>query len=70
MALSEQTVENLSKVLMDDVAEYIQQSDEWFDFMMPQITEAITQKLGEGHEDLLSELAAKIFYELYLTSTR
>lgn len=68
MALSDQTIENLSEVLCDDVAEAIQQSDEWIDFMMQQVRIAVTQKLGEVHENLLDELSVKIFYQLYLTS--
>ena len=68
MPLSNQTIDNLAEVLCDDVAEAIQESDEWLEFMMQQTREAITQKLGEVHGNLLDELSMKIFGELYLTS--
>ena len=66
MALSNQTIHNLSVALTPEVIKYIYDDERWMDFMMEMIPEAVAHTIKSEDMDLVSELAACIFDNIHL----
>ena len=67
MALSNQTIRNLSVALTPEVIKYIYDDERWADFMMEMIPEAVAYTIKSEDTDLVSELAVCIFDNIHLT---
>lgn len=66
MALSQNTILNLSEALSQEVANYITDQPEFFDLMVELIPEAIAAKLGDVDATVAAELAMCISERLVL----
>jgi len=66
MALSQNTIINLSEALSQEVANYITDQPEFFDLMVELIPEAIAAKLGDVDATVAAELAMCISERLVL----
>lgn len=66
MALSTCTIIKLSDALVDDVATYITEHEQFFELMMELIPEAISVKLGNIDMKVASELSMCISERLRL----
>ena len=66
MALSNQTIHNLSVALTPEVIKYIYGDERWIDFMMEMIPEAVAHTIKSEDMDLVSELAICIFEDIHL----
>jgi hypothetical protein len=66
MALSNQTIHNLSVALTPEVIKYIYGDERWIDFMMEMIPEAVAHTIKSEDMDLVSELALCIFEDIHL----
>jgi len=67
MTLSSQTFHNLADALVSEVEDYIQNNQQYSDFMYDMITEAIQSKLGEIDSHVLGELTMLLIDRVYLT---
>ena len=67
MTLSSQTFHNLADALVSEVEDYIQNNQQYSDFMYDMITEAIQSKLGEIDSHVLGELTILLIDRVYLT---
>lgn len=70
MALSNQTYQNLAKALTDEVAEYIFESNDYVNFMLKIIPEAIENKLGKVDLDVLTELSFCIMDRIHIQKAK
>jgi hypothetical protein len=66
MALSNQTIRNLSVALTPEVIKYIYEDERWADFMMEMIPEAVSHTIKSEDIDLVSELAVCILDNIHL----
>jgi hypothetical protein len=66
MALSNNTIIQLSNALSKDVADYIMDQPEFFDLMVQLIPEAINAKLGNVDDMVAAELSMCISERLVL----
>jgi len=66
MALSQNTIINLSEALSQEVANYITDQPEFFDLMVELIPEAIAAKLGDVDATVAAELSMCISERLVL----
>jgi hypothetical protein len=66
MALSQNTIINLSEALSQEVANYITDQPEFFDLMVELIPQAIHAKLGAVDDMVAAELAMCISERLAL----
>jgi hypothetical protein len=66
MALSQNTILNLSEALSQEVANYITDQPEFFDLMVELIPQAISAKLGDVDATVAAELAMCISERLVL----
>ena len=57
MALSNNTIQNLSDALTPEVVDYIFNDERWIDFLHEIIPDAIEEKLGDVDNDLKFDLA-------------
>lgn len=67
MALSNQTVHNLSVALTPEVINQIYSDERWVDFMCEIVPEIVAEKLGSEDMELVSELAVCISDNILLT---
>ena len=56
MALSNKSMNNIAKAIVQEVVEDLFESDEWTDFLMTNIGGIIVDKLGQVDDDVLGEL--------------
>jgi len=70
MALSNQTYQNLAKALADEVVEYIFESNDYVNFMLEIIPEAIENKLGKVDLDVLKELSFCIMDRIHIQKAK
>lgn len=61
MALSDETIERLAEALSPEAVEYIQQSDEYLQFMTEQLTKFLKERMGEMDNDVAVEIIGIIF---------
>lgn len=61
MALSDKTIERLAEALAPEAVEYIQQSDEYLQFMTEQLTKFLKERMGEMDNDVAVEIIGIIF---------
>lgn len=66
MALSQNTIINLSEALSQEVANYITDQPEFFDLMVELIPQAIAAKLGDVDMQVAAELSMCISERLVL----
>jgi len=66
MALSNQTIRNLSVALTPEVIKYIYDDERWIDFMMEMIPKAVAHTIKSEDMDLVSELAVCILDNIHL----
>lgn len=66
MALSQNTIINLSDALSQEVANYITDQPEFFDLMVELIPQAIAAKLGDVDMNVAAELSMCISERLVL----
>lgn len=61
MALSDKTIERLAEALAPEAVEYIQQSDEYLQFMTEQLTKFLKERMGEMDNEVAVEIIGIIF---------
>lgn len=61
MALSDKTIEKLAEALAPEAVEYIQQSDEYLQFMTEQLTKFLKERMGEMDNEVAVEIVSIIF---------
>ena len=66
MALSNQTIQNLASAIAPEVIDYIEKSEEYVEFMMEMLPQAIKEKLGPIDEQLATELEFCVMDRIYL----
>lgn len=66
MSLSHSSSNKIADALAPEVAEYIFNSDEWIEFLVEQISNAVVDKLGELDGDLHGNLCYAISERLIL----
>lgn len=64
--LSNKTYRNLTKALTPEVIEYIHKDERYVLFLQEIIPEALTEKMGQIHEDVLFELSMTIMDNMFL----
>lgn len=67
MALSNQTINNLSVALTPEVINAIYADERWIDFMCEIVPEIVSEKLGSDDMELVSELAVCISDNILLS---
>lgn len=70
MALSSKTYQNLADALTDEVIEYIYESNDYVEFMLNVIPEAIEYKLGKVDLEVLQELSCCIMDRMFLQKAK
>jgi hypothetical protein len=70
MKLSNKTYLNLAKALQDEVVDYIRQDDRYTEFMMELVSDAIQNKLGTVHDDVLMDLSIMVMDRLDISPAR
>lgn len=70
MALSSKTYQNLADALTDEVIEYIHESNDYVEFMLNIIPEAIENKLGKVDLEVLQELSFCIMDRMFLQKAK
>ncbi len=69
MSLSHSSLIKIADALAPEVAEYIFNSDEWIEFLIEQISNAVVENLGELDPDLHGNLCYAISERLVLKTT-
>jgi hypothetical protein len=70
MKLSNKTYVNLAKALQDEVVDYIRQDDRYTEFMMELVSDAIQNKLGTVHDEVLMDLSITVMDRLDISPAR
>jgi hypothetical protein len=61
ITLSDKTIERLAGALAPEAVEYIQQSDEYLQFMTEQLTKFLKERMGEMDNEVAVEIIGIIF---------
>lgn len=69
MSLSHSSLIKIADALAPEVSDYIFNSDEWIEFLIEQISNAVVEKLGELDPDLHGNLCYAISEKLVLKTT-
>lgn len=56
MSLSNKSMNNIAKAIVQEVVEELFESDEWIEFLHTNIGEIIVNKLGQIDDEVLGEL--------------
>jgi hypothetical protein len=63
MALSDKTIERLAEALAPEAVQYIEQSEEYIQFMTEQLTQFLKERMGEMDGDVAVEIIGSLIVD-------